>query len=219
MFTGIIRHHGTVVSVIRSPHARLVVAIPRLLARGGLPRAVRRGDSVAVNGICLTVTQVQRGRVAFDLLAETWRATTIGSWRAGDRVHVEPALRVGDQVGGHWVMGHVDGVGRVLRHHSGPGGITLTIAAPPTVRPSLAPKGAIAVDGVSLTVGPRLSRVVWRGLSRVVWRGLTRAAFTVFLVPHTAAATGLGARRPGDRVNLEMDPMARYCLGRRRVLH
>lgn len=187
MFTGLIRHRGTVAEIQRRPSPRLVLRAPGL--------RVRRGDSLAVDGVCLTVTRRTGPRVTFDLLAETLRVTTLGRRRPGDPVNVEPALRVGDAVGGHWVFGHVDGVGRVLRRSPGSAGLTVTIAAPPAVRRYLAPKGAVAVDGVSLTVGPRL----------------TRQGFTVFLIPHTAAATTLGTRRPGDVVNLEVDPIARYA--------
>lgn len=203
MFTGIIRHHGVVDALQVTPSPMLVLRVPGLRAR--------RGDSVAVDGVCLTVTRrtgpaTPRGagpaeprgagpRLTFDLLAETLRVTTLGRRRPGDRVNVEPALRVGDTLGGHWVLGHVDGVGRVVRRASSPGGLTLTIAAPAAVRRLLAPKGSIAVDGVSVTVGPRVAR----------------GTFTVFLIPHTAAVTTLGTRRPGDLVNLESDPIARYA--------
>lgn len=195
MFTGIIRHRGVVEALRVTPSPMLVLRVPGLRAR--------RGDSVAVDGVCLTVTRrtgpaTLRGagpRLTFDLLAETLRVTTLGRRRSGGRVNVEPALRVGDALSGHWVLGHVDGVGRVVRRASSPGGLTLTITAPRPVRRCLAPKGSIAVDGVSLTVGPRV----------------TRGAFTVFLIPHTAAVTTLGTRRPGDLVNLESDPIARYA--------
>ncbi len=188
MFTGIIRQRGVVEAVRQQPAPRLVLRVPGLRAR--------RGDSVAVDGVCLTVTRRAGARFTFDLLAETLRVTTLGRRRPGDRVNVEPALRVGDTVGGHWVLGHVDGVGRVAHRQPTPAGLTLTITAPPAVRRYLAPKGSVAVDGVSLTIGPRL----------------TRGGFTVFLIPHTAAVTTLGSRRPGDPVNLEVDPIARYAI-------
>lgn len=169
------------------PRPRLVVQAPRL--------TVRRSDNVAVDGVCLTVAGRRRGALVFDLLGETLRVTTLGRRRPGDRVNLEPALRVGDPVGGHFVLGHVDGVGQVVGRRQTAAGIVLTVAAPAAVRPSLAPKGAITVDGVSLTVGPRVAR----------------GQFTVHLIPETVAQTTLGARRPGDRVNLEVDPLARYA--------
>ncbi|OGX38519.1 MAG: riboflavin synthase subunit alpha [Omnitrophica WOR_2 bacterium RIFCSPHIGHO2_02_FULL_68_15] len=187
MFTGMIRHRGVVDALRLTPSPRLVLRAPGLRAR--------RGDSVAVDGVCLTVTRRVGPRLTFDLLAETLRVTTLGRRRPGDRVNLEPALRLGDALGGHWVLGHVDGVGRVTRRVPSTGGLTVTITAPPAVRRLLAPKGSIAVDGVSLTVGPRMAA----------------GAFAVFLIPHTAAATTLGTRRPGDLVNLEGDPIARYA--------
>lgn len=187
MFTGIIRTMGRVVSLTTRPPARLVVAARRL--RG------RRGDSVAVDGVCLTVARRQGGRLTFDLLGETLRVTTVGARRPGDLVNLEPALTLGDSVGGHWVLGHVDGVGRVVGRRQTPSGVLLAIAPPPALRRYLAPKGAVAVDGVSLTLGPKPPR----------------GALAVHLVPVTLAETTLGRRRVGDRVNLEVDPMARYA--------
>jgi len=188
MFTGIIRHRGTVVSLTRLPSQRLVVTVPRLTAR--------RGDSVAVDGVCLTVAGHREGGLVFDLLGETLRTTTLGARRPGDRVNVEPALKAGGVIGGHLVLGHVDAVGRVVRRRRAPAGIALTIAAPRAVRRYLAPKGAVAVDGVSVTLDARV----------------TRGEFTIHLIPHTAAVTTLGSREPGDRVNLEADPIARYVV-------
>lgn len=195
MFTGVIRARGVVVSLRRALSPRLVLRVAGLRARVG--------DSVAVDGVCLTVARRaglpagQAGaRLTFDLLAETLRATTLGRRRPGDRVNLEPALRLGDPVGGHWVLGHVDGVGRLVRRRPTAAGLAVVIAAPPSLRRYLAPKGAIAVDGVSLTLGPRRP-------------GRT---FTVFLIPQTVAATTLARKQPGDLVNLEADPIARYVV-------
>lgn len=190
MFTGLIQSHGTVVAMTRRPRPRLVLTAPRL--------RVRRGDSVAVDGVCLTVAArpSSRCRLVFDLLEETLRATTLGRRRPGDRVNLEPALRVGDPLGGHLVLGHVDGVGRLLRRRQTAGGVLLTIAVPSAIRPYLAPKGSLAVDGVSLTMAP----------------AFTKTTCAVFLIPQTAATTTLGARRLGDVVNLEVDPIARYVV-------
>ncbi len=189
MFTGIIRAVGIVEVAASGPHSHLVVRSRRRLT-------ARAGDSVAVHGVCLTVTRTHRGRLHFDMVEETRRATTLGHYRAGARVNLESALVVGDSVGGHWVLGHVDGVGRVVGRRQTPTGVSLTIAPPAFLRRFLAPKGAITVDGVSLTVGP----------------GITRGAFTVHLVPYTLGHTTLGALRRGDRVNLEVDPLARYVV-------
>lgn len=187
MFTGLVRTQGIVESLRRSPSPQLVVRSNTLRPKVG--------DSVAVDGVCLTVARRAAGRLTFDLLAETLRATTLGRCRPGDHVNLEPALRMGDPVGGHWVLGHVDGVGTVVRRAQGKAGLALTVAVPKRLRRYLAPKGAVTIDGVSLTIAPQRSRV----------------GFTVFLIPHTARATTLGAKRPGDPVNLEADPIARYA--------
>ena len=188
MFTGIIRHRGTVVSLVRWPRARLIVRIPRLRAR--------RSDSVAVDGVCLTVASHVRATYHFDLLGETLRVTTLGQRRPGDRVNIEPSLRAGDRVGGHLVLGHIDGVGRVVRRRATARGLALTVAVPAALRRFLVPKGAVALDGISLTVAP----------------GSMKATCTVLVIPHTAAVTTLGTRQVGEALNLEVDPLARYAV-------
>lgn len=165
--------------------------------RADLPS--RLGDSVAVNGVCLTVARrAGRGgtrRLGFDASGETLRLSTLGSLRAGDAVNIEPALRAGDPLGGHLVTGHVDGRGKVILRKNLEGGcLRLRVSLPPALDGLVALKGSIAVDGVSLTVtavGPR-------------W-------FETVLVPHTLKKTTLGALRVGAAVNLEADPLARYC--------
>jgi riboflavin synthase len=177
MFTGIVRELGSVVAFDGS---RLAVAAPRTSA------AI--GDSVAIDGVCLTVVELEGGRLAFDVVAETIGRTTLGALEVGDRVNVEPALRAGEPLGGHMVQGHVDGVGRV-RSVSEP----VWIDAPPEVLRYCVEKGSIAVDGVSLTIA-----------------ALDDAGFAVALVPHTLAATTLGTAAPGTSVNLEVDVLAKY---------
>jgi riboflavin synthase len=177
VFTGIVRELGRVVAF---DGARLLVEAPQTSAA--------LGDSVAIDGVCLTVVEHDGERLAFDVVAETVSRTTLGTLAAGDRVNVEPALRVGEPLGGHIVQGHVDGVGRV-RSSSEP----VWIDAPPDVLRYCVQKGSIAVDGVSLTVA-----------------GLDDAGFAVALVPHTLAATTLGAAKPGLAVNLEVDILAKY---------
>ena len=147
------------------------------------------GDSVAIAGVCLTVVARENGRLAFDVVPETIARTTLGSLAPGGEVNVEPSLRAGDPLGGHIVQGHVDGVGRVRDVVEG-----LTwFDAPEGVARYCVVKGSIAVDGTSLTVA-----------------ALDGAGFAVALVPHTLAATTLGALAPGDAVNLEVDVLAKY---------
>jgi riboflavin synthase len=177
VFTGIVRELGRVVAF---DGARLLVDAPETSAEVG--------DSIAVDGVCLTVVEHNGGQFAFDVVAETLSRTNLGTLTADARVNIEPALRAGDPLGGHMVQGHVDGVGR-MRSVSQP----VWIDAPPDVLRYCVEKGSIAVDGVSLTIA-----------------ALDDAGFAVALVPHTLAATTLGAAKPGDPVNLEVDVLAKY---------
>jgi riboflavin synthase len=146
------------------------------------------GDSVAIAGVCLTVVGREQGGIAFDVVSETLARTTLGGLTAGDEVNVEPALRAGDPLGGHLVQGHVDGVGSLRER-----GELTWFDAPAEIVRYCVEKGSIAVDGTSLTVA-----------------ATDDEGFAVALVPHTLAATTLGALSPGDRVNLEVDMLAKY---------
>ncbi len=183
MFTGIIQTLGTVAA----KEGR------RLRVSARLP--ARPGDSVAVNGTCLTVTApIARNSLAFDVSDETWSRTSLGELKPGEKVNLEPALRAGDALGGHMVSGHVDARGKVLAIEALPEGFArLRVELPAALAGLVAVKGSVAVDGISLTVTK-------------VGRGWFEAA----LVPHTLKNTNLSARRPGQRVNLEADLIARY---------
>jgi riboflavin synthase len=153
----------------------------------------RLGESIAVNGVCLTVTAFDRGWFEADVSHESLKATTLGDLQQGLRVHLERALAFGDRLGGHLVTGHVDGVGELLSTTRRGDGLDLQVRAPESVAPFLVPKGSVAVDGVSLTVNqPQADR------------------FVVTLVPHTLAETLLGKRRVGDAFNLEGDILGKY---------
>ncbi|MBE3072013.1 MAG: riboflavin synthase [Acidobacteria bacterium] len=190
MFTGLVRELGRILSVGR--RAGLTVLDVRAPDSA---RCLAIGDSLAVNGICLTVTRIAGCRVSVDASEETRRLTTLPSWRVGDDVHLEPALRVGDHVGGHFVLGHVDGTGRVARIVRVSGVVRLTLTLGPALSGQLVPKGSIAVDGVSLTLDA----------------GPFREGFTVTLVPQTLRGTRLGRLRTGDRVNVEIDALAKIA--------
>jgi riboflavin synthase len=176
MFTGLVREVGRVASF---RDGRLVVECGT---------AAKLGDSVALDGVCLTVVDGSAASLSFDVVPETLaRAKPFG-----DRVNLEPALRAGEPLGGHYVQGHVDGVGTVERAEPEGEGARIAVAAPDLAR-YLVEKGSIAVDGVSLTVA-----------------ALTETGFEVALVPHTLAATTLGRLEEGDAVNLEADVLAKY---------
>ncbi len=192
MFTGIVTQRARVADVVPAPSGeagalRLVLDLERPLPGTGL------GDSVALDGCCLTVVALDGVRVAFDAIPETLRKTTLGRRRVGDRLHVEAALRLGDALGGHLVQGHVDGVGTVTAVERRADDVALRIEVPPALAGANLVKGSVTVDGVSLTVGT----------CGETW-------FTVYLIPHTLAVTGLGEKRPGDPVNLEADVIGRY---------
>src|SRR5690606_4613584 len=164
---------------------------------GTVTGEARAGDSIAVNGCCLTVVDIEPGAwFGVDLMAETLARTSLRSLRVGSGVNLERAVRVGDRLDGHIVQGHVDGTGRVLDLTSGNSGTVLRIAPPAELARYLVPKGSITIDGVSLTVVDVVDDVE-------PW-------FSVALIPTTLAVTTLGERTAGDRVNLEVDVLGKY---------
>lgn len=188
MFTGIVEGTGVVRAVrTQDGSARLVVDAGELL------RGTRIGDSIAVNGVCLTVVATTATMFEADLSPETLERTTLGELRSGGTVNLERPLALGDRLGGHLVQGHVDGVGRVVGCRKEEEAWSLEIAAPPHVVRYVVEKGSIAVDGVSLTVA-----------------AASGDRFTVCLIPHTFAVTTLGGLGPGAVVNLEADVLAKY---------
>lgn len=188
MFTGIVRERGRVAAVEGGADGvRLRIEAPETAARTAV------GDSVSVNGVCLTATSVGAGAVTFDAVTETLRRSSLGRLEPGSEVNLEPALRAGEPLGGHIVQGHVDGVGRVRSLEPEGDGARLTVEAPPELLRYCVEKGSITIDGVSLTVA-----------------GLTEDAFSVALIPHTLAETTLSALGPGAEVNLEVDVLAKY---------
>lgn len=189
MFSGIVQDVGSVRSCEqRGGDVRLVIAVQRLdLAR------IRAGDSICVQGCCLTATEVQHGAFAADVSRETLSLTTLGELIVGAAVNLEPALRAGDPLGGHLVSGHIDGVARVSAVSDDARSRRVTIEVPAALARYLAPKGSVTVDGVSLTVNT-----------------VAGASFGVNLIPHTLANSTLGGLSTGARVNLEVDQLARY---------
>jgi riboflavin synthase len=188
MFTGLVEEGGVVARVEpRGEGARLVIGA-RVVLEG-----LAVGDSVAVNGACLTAVEVSADGFAVDAVAETLRRTSLGGAAPGDRVNLERPMRLGDRLDGHLVQGHVDGLGTVRAARPEGGSTILEISAPAHLLRYVVEKGSITVDGVSLTVAQRLPD-----------------AFTVALIPHTMAVTTLGPRAVGRPVNLEVDVLAKY---------
>ena len=200
MFTGIVEELGRVVRLETvEDSARLTVEAPTVT------QDVSLGDSVSVNGCCLTVTAVHGSTFTADLMAETLTRTTLGSQAPGDPVNLERALRASDRLGGHIVQGHVDATAEVLDHHRGEHWDLLRIGLPQEIARYVAVKGSVALDGVSLTV---VNVVDASDVAPVPGAG---ASLSVGLIPETLRRTTLGSRRPGERVNLEVDVMAKYA--------
>jgi len=192
MFTGLIREIGRLKGMTpRGGVLRLDIEAP------DTAKATSLGSSIAVNGICLTVTAVAGRSFSVEAASETRRLTTLGHWSRGDRLHLEPALRAGDPLDGHLVQGHVDGTGTVKSIRKTGGSLLVTVALPGELAAFLTPKGSVAVDGVSLTVD----------------EGPFERGFMVNLIPHTMAATTFDVLRPGRRVNLEMDVLVKAARG------
>jgi riboflavin synthase len=188
VFTGIVRELGSVEAVDGSADgARIRLRAPETAGGATL------GDSVALNGVCLTVTGVNGELLAFDAVPETLRRSSLGRLDAGSPVNVEPALRAGEPLGGHIVQGHVDGVGRVRAVEPEGDGVRLVVEPPPELLRYCVEKGSIAVEGVSLTIA-----------------ALGPATFEIALIPHTLEVTTLGSLEAGDDVNLEVDVIAKY---------
>ena len=189
MFTGIIEAVGVVQQIIpRNGDVRLVIR------SSGLDLGdVKLGDSIATNGICLTVIELTGQGYAVDVSNETLRHTTLGGWKTGTRVNLEKALMPTSRLGGHIVSGHVDGVGEIVEFKRDARSLQYRVRAPDELAKYIAHKGSVTVDGISLTVN-----------------AVDGAVFDLNIVPHTADQTHVGDWQPGARVNLEVDVLARY---------
>jgi riboflavin synthase len=195
MFTGIVQGVGMVRAI--EPRGGDVTLV---FDTAGVSLAdIELGGSVAVSGVCLTATRFDASSFAADVSRETLSLTTLGSWVVGSRVNLEKALLAGQALGGHYVTGHVDGVGELVSRHDDARSVRMEFRVPPELARYVARKGSICIDGVSLTVN-----------------GASGDRFDVNLVPHTLEVTTLGELQPGSRVNLEVDIIARYV---ERMMH
>ncbi|MBV9233787.1 MAG: riboflavin synthase [Candidatus Eremiobacteraeota bacterium] len=191
MFSGIVAYRGKLLSLDPQPEggARLAVRCEGVQRENPQPK-----DSIAIDGVCLTATDVAGEKISFDVIPETLACSALAERNAGELVNVEYALRLGERLGGHFVFGHVDGAARVLLRTREGNGERLRVQTPAWLSPMIVTKGFVALDGVSLTVAS----------AQPVW-------FEVALIPETLARTTLGARLPGSHVNVEVDPLARYA--------
>jgi len=187
MFSGIIQSIGNVVSIRPTGGGREVVISPKL------KRKFRNGESVMISGICSTVTKTTAGKLTFFYMPETLKKTNAGSWKAGARVNIEPSLKVGDDISGHFVFGHIDGVARIDSIKRLGGSRVIWFTAPKGMGKFLIPKGSVALDGTSLTI--------------VDVKG---DRFSVSFIPFTLAHTTIGQKQPGDTINFEADMLAKY---------
>jgi riboflavin synthase len=187
MFTGIVSDLGRVRRVRPGAIAELAIATAYDTA------TIPIGASIACSGVCLTVVAVEPGAFTVQASAETLAKTTIGAWQEGTPVNLERPLRLGDELGGHLVLGHVDGVARVVEQHPEGQSVRFVFEMPEALAGFIAPKGAVALDGVSLTVNEAKD-----------------SRFGVNIIPHTLSCTNFGEARPGQQMNLEIDPLARY---------
>ncbi|MDO4533981.1 MAG: riboflavin synthase [Coriobacteriia bacterium] len=188
MFTGIVEELGTVRRVLPGARAgKIVIGARKVL------EDVHIGDSIAVNGVCLTVVSASADEFTADVMPETLRKSGLGALKAGDPVDLERAMAANGRFGGHIVSGHIDGVGRIVETRPEENAVIVTISAPPEILALIVEKGSIAIDGISLTVA-----------------SLSRTTFSVSLIPHTAAQTVLLKKHAGDVVNLENDIVGKY---------
>lgn len=192
MFTGIISDVGTVRTAEQRGDLRLAIATAYD------PATIELGTSIACSGVCLTVVDKGEDWFAVDVSAETRSRTALGLWAEGARLNLERALRLGDELGGHIVTGHVDGIAEVTSAEPDGDSLCLTVSAPAALAPMIAAKGSITLDGVSLTV------------NALDDGGNGDCSFTVNIIPHSAAHTTLGAAEAGRQLNVEIDALARY---------
>lgn len=195
MFSGIVEEKGVVTEVKKKANLYTMTVQARRVGRG-----TKIGDSISVNGVCLTVTRKLGNRLTFDLMKETLDATTLKHAKAGKSVNLERALKVNGRLGGHFVSGHVDGVGRLERIVQIPNYVEWQISLTKGLMKYLAPKGSVCIDGVSLTIG-------WVKKNR----------FSIYLIPHTLDVTTFGEMTEGQELNIETDVLAKYILQNRQT--
>ena len=194
MFSGIVEVRGVIKSREKKVNLLTLSIEPEKNLRG-----IRIGDSIAIDGVCLTVTAMRKGQWQFDVMLETIEKTTFKFLKSGDRINLERSLKVGDRISGHFVSGHIDGVGTIIEKVTRENYVEYQIEIPKNLAVYLACKGSICVDGISLTIGE-----------------VKGNCFAVYIIPHTLEMTTLGMKKKNDQVNIETDILAKYLLAQRK---
>lgn len=195
MFTGIIEGLGTIMRFDKNTKTRSEAKM--MINLGKLAKGLQVGDSVAINGVCLTAIHIAKGIARFEMVGETIKKTNLGSLENGDRVNIERSLKMGDRLEGHFVLGHVDGPGIISKINEQPNQVQIWIELPKQLSKYVAKKGSITVDGISLTIVDKIKN-----------------KFSVSIIPHTMKVTNLGLKKIGDKVNIETDVLGKYILSK-----
>ena len=195
MFTGIIEGMGTIIRFDNNTKTRSEAKM--MVNLGKLARGLRVGDSVAINGVCLTAIYIAKGMAKFELVGETINKTNLGSLENGDRVNIERSLKIGDRLEGHFVLGHIDGLGTISKINKQSNQVQIWIELPNELSKYVAKKGSITVDGISLTIVDKIKN-----------------KFSISIIPHTMKMTNLGMKKIGDKVNIETDVLGKYILSK-----
>lgn len=193
MFTGIIEGLGSIVMFDKKTSNRSAAKMKIKLDK--IAKGLKVGDSVAINGVCLTAVNISKGITEFEMIGETIKKTNLGSLERGDRVNIERSLKVGERLEGHFVLGHVDGVGIISKIEKQTNQVQIWIKIPKKLSKHIIKKGSITVDGISLTIVDKL-----------------KDQFSVSIIPHTMQVTNLGYKKIGDKVNIETDILGKYIL-------
>jgi len=193
MFTGIIEGLGSIVMFDKKTSNRSAAKMKIKLDK--IAKGLKVGDSVAINGVCLTAVNISKGITEFEMIGETIKKTNLGSLERGDRVNIERSLKVGERLEGHFVLGHVDGVGIISKIEKQTNQVQIWIKIPKELSKHVIKKGSITIDGISLTIVDKL-----------------KDQFSVSIIPHTMQVTNLGYKKIGDKVNIETDILGKYIL-------
>ena len=196
MFTGIVEGIGIIKKFEKKTNTRSAAKMKVNL--GNLAKGLKAGHSVAINGVCLTVTKISKGEAEFEMIGETIKKTDLGNLESGDKVNIERSLKVGDRMEGHFVLGHIDGTGKIINIEKSPKEIKLWIELTNDLTKYVVKKGSIAIDGISLTLVDIIKNKI-----------------SVCIIPHTIETTNLNSKKIGDKVNIETDILGKYATAKR----